>query len=218
MSRTLGFLLFTATMVACREEGPVGDNAFTGQPAGDAVGDAEPEAAPDDVRPGGERVAKKPPEEAAPSGGNSGVRPQPGKPGGKPPATKKPQPTPAPGAHPAPPGQRPVGPKPPGINQVSATKWTVTRSLAERWMENPYALGNAREAGEGWQLVGVRAKAAYHLGMHNGDIILEANGHKLDTKPQLLAAYLDLKNDTRFQVTFLRNGQRMIHTYQILED
>lgn len=108
-------------------------------------------------------------------------------------------------------------PKPPGINQVSATKWTVTRGLADQWMKNPYAVGNVREAGAGWQIVGVRTKAGYWLGMRNGDIIMEANGHKLDTRPQLLAAYMDLKNDKLFRVTFVRNGQTMVHTYQIVE-
>jgi hypothetical protein len=112
---------------------------------------------------------------------------------------------------------RPVAPKPAGINQVSATKWTVTRSLADQWMKNPYALGNVREAGAGWQIVGVRAKAGHWLGMKNGDIIMEANGHKLDTRPQLLSAYLDLKNDRLFRVTFVRDGQTMVHTYQVLE-
>lgn len=123
---------------------------------------------------------------------------------------------PAPGEHPQPKkGFKPVGPKPDGINQVGETSWTVTRALADHWMKDPYALGNARESGAGWQLFAIRTKAAYHLGMRNGDIVIEANGHKLDTKPQLLAAYLDLKNDREFDVTFLRAGRTLHHHYAI---
>jgi hypothetical protein len=111
---------------------------------------------------------------------------------------------------------KPVGPKPAGINQVGDKSWTVTRGLADHWMEDPYTLGNARESGSGWQVFSVRTKAAYHLGMRNGDIVIEANGHRLDTKPQLLAAYLDLKNDREFDVTFLRAGAKMHHHYAIV--
>lgn len=143
------------------------------------------------ANPGGGGQARKPPPGDG-KGGKAGKKPPPGKPG------------------------VPME-KPAGIHQVSATKWTVTRGLADHWMKNPYALGNVREAGAGWQLVGVRGKAGYWLGMKNGDVIMQANGHKLDTRPQLLAAYLDLKNDRTFRVTFVRDGQTMVHTYQIVE-
>jgi hypothetical protein len=218
-------------LAACDEEvadGVVAEpDGIVGQPA-DAAEPAEPTDGNAGTRPGAPREGaepgkgrKAPAERGDPDARTPGA--------GRPPADGQKPPAPGarnpqarkPGAKPGQPGQpgqpRPVAPKPPGINQVSATKWTITRSLADQWMKNPYALGNVREAGEGWQLVGVRAKAAHWLGMHNGDVILEANGHKLDTRPQLLAAYLDLKNDKLFRVTFVRAGQTVVHTYQIVE-
>jgi type II secretory pathway component PulC len=111
--------------------------------------------------------------------------------------------------------KNPVASKPSGITQTNNTSWKVTQSLVDQWQENPYLLGNVRESGEGWQLMGVRQRLAYHLGMRNGDIVLEVNGHKLDSEPQLLAAYLACKNDREFDVVFLRNGQRKTHHYSI---
>lgn len=189
------------------EPAPVAEAPVEDAPDGNRG--TRPDQDPGDARPRDGKGAKaRPPAD--------GRTPAEGRQPGDPPGARNPQAR-KPG-QPAQPGQpRPVPPKPEGITQVSATKWTVTRSLADQWMKNPYTLGNVREAGEGWQLVGVRAKAAHWLGMHNGDVIMEANGHKLDTRPQLLAAYLDLKNDQVFRVTFVRNGQTIVHTYQILE-
>jgi S1-C subfamily serine protease len=111
--------------------------------------------------------------------------------------------------------KNPVSSKPSGITQTNGTSWKVTQSLVNQWQENPYLLGNVRESGEGWQLMGVRQRLAYHLGMRNGDIVLEVNGHKLNTEPQLLAAYLACKNDKEFDIVFLRGGQRKTHHYSI---
>ena len=64
---------------------------------------------------------------------------------------------------------------------------------------------------------GVRTRAAYHLGMRNGDVIMEVNGHRLNTKTQLLGAYLDLRNDKTFDVVFYRDGVRRVHHYVIVD-
>ncbi|MCB9673404.1 MAG: PDZ domain-containing protein [Alphaproteobacteria bacterium] len=227
---TLGMLV-CVTLAGCDKEQPEPAAAHaparakpkpTPAPAPSAAPAPAPTPAPGTVV---RRPHPQPAPGTAPAPGSSPGT-SPGTSPGAPPATTPPgqgEPTagtpgaqpPAPGAPSAGRGKQP-SPAPSGITQVSSTKWTVSRSLANRWMDDPYSLGNARESGAGWQLMGIKTRDAYHLGMRNGDIVLEANGHKLNTKPQLLAAYLDLKNDTVFNVTFLRNGQRMTHTYQIV--
>ncbi len=114
-----------------------------------------------------------------------------------------------------PPPQPP--PKPDGIEQVGDTHWRVSRALVQRWQDNPYALAGAREKDPGWELVGVRVHHAYWLGMKNKDLLMLVNGHKLNTKPQLLSAYLACKNDEEFDVTFVRAGQTVVHHYSIVD-
>lgn len=130
------------------------------------------------------------------------------------PSTQKPSP---PATSEPKPAKKPIPAAPPGITQVNATTWRVSRNLFDLWQADPYKLGNVRESGEGWQLIGIRQRSAYHLGMRNSDIVLEVNGHKLNTMPQLLAAYLACKNDTKFDVVFLRGGKRMTHHYTIID-
>ncbi|MEQ1569847.1 MAG: S1C family serine protease, partial [Myxococcota bacterium] len=113
------------------------------------------------------------------------------------------------------PAKRPIAPKPAGVVQLGDRSWTVTRKLVTQWQDDPYALGNVRENGEGWELVGTRQRTAYHLGMRNGDILLEVNGHRLNSMVNLVAAYAACRNDTRFDVVFLRKGKRLTHHYEI---
>lgn len=187
------------------EEGPSGGLTGT-RPTAPAEDGAKKEAPAERREPAGREGREEARTPAKPPTGGDARQPTARDPESRPPGQRTGQPA-----------ARTPPPKPDGIQQLSATKWTVTRSLADQWMKNPYALGNVREAGAGWQLTGVRVKAAHWLGMRNGDVLMEANGHKLDTRPQLLAAYLDLKNDRVFRVTFVRNGQTMVHTYQIVE-
>lgn len=112
--------------------------------------------------------------------------------------------------------RKPPAPAPPGISQVNGNTWQVTQRLVDRWQADPYSLGNVRESGEGWELLGIRQRNAYHLGMRNSDIVLEVNGRKLNTMPQLLAAYMALKNHKSFDVVFLRRGARKVHHYKIV--
>lgn len=109
------------------------------------------------------------------------------------------------------------GPKPEGIEQVADRSWRVSRALVDRWQDDPYRLGNAREKDQGWELLGVKVKDAWHLGMRNKDLVLLVNGHKLHTKPQLLSAYLACKNDSEFEVTFVRAGETIVHHYTVVE-
>ena len=51
--------------------------------------------------------------------------------------------------------------------------------------------------------------------IRNRDVLLEVNGHKLNTRAQLLLAYLALKNDRAFDLVFQRQGQRLVHHYEI---
>lgn len=107
-------------------------------------------------------------------------------------------------------------PAPSGITRVSDASWKVTPALVEQWKEDPYRLSSVREQGDGWELLGVRQGNAWHLGMRNRDVLLEVNGHKLNTKTQLLMAYLALKNDRAFDLVFSRQGNRMVHHYEII--
>jgi hypothetical protein len=176
-------------------------------------------------------VASPVPVEVAPAVDTAAVSPSPGAatPRADPPAPRRqvpeprkvgketsPAPVPAPAPAPAAP-KHPIAPKPAGISQVGDRSWTVTRQLVDQWQSDPYELGNVQEDGEGWQLIGVRQRPAYHLGMRNGDIVLEVNGHKLNTTANLMAAYLACKNDTQFDVVFLRKGARMTHHYAIVK-
>ena len=111
--------------------------------------------------------------------------------------------------------KRPPSPAPSGITQVSTQSWRVDQALVDRWKDDPYELSQVREEGDGWELLGVRQRNAYHLGMRNRDVLLEANGHKLNTRAQLLVAYLALKNDRVFDLVFLRQGKRLVHHYEI---
>ena len=51
--------------------------------------------------------------------------------------------------------------------------------------------------------------------MRNKDVILEVNGKKLNSKAQLVAAYLALKNKKEFDVLFERNGKKRTHHYVV---
>lgn len=173
------------------------------------------------VKPSRPPVVVAPPDEPAPpttpapapAPGTGVVRPKPSPEG----SVTDPDP-PTPGTPSAPSRTpRPISPKPSGVEQVGATRWTVTRALVDRWVGDPNQLGVVRESGAGWAVQGVRQRAAFHLGMRNSDIVLEVNGHKLDTQVQLLAAWLDLKNDTSFDVVFLRDGDRLVYHYDIVQ-
>ena len=106
---------------------------------------------------------------------------------------------------------------PPGLEQVGPTSWRVTRALVTHWQDDPYRLGNVKEHDPGWELLGVRTRDAYHLGMRNKDVVVQVNGHKLNTMPQLMSTYLFCKNDEKFEVEFVRAGQTMVHRYEIIE-
>jgi len=91
----------------------------------------------------------------------------------------------------------------------------VTKRLFEQWKADPYSLGNAVERGTGWELRQIRRRHGYHLGMRNKDVVYEINGKKLNTKAQLLAAYMLLKGKDEFDVVFERKGKRRIHHYTV---
>jgi hypothetical protein len=200
------------------DDGDDGDDADDGDDEDDED-DGDEVAPPVRRRPDGVPVPHQPARGPGYGGGGRGGRGGGGGGGGTPDddggAVKPPVPG-TPGA-PARTGPKPIAPMPQGIVQVSDTRWTVTQDLVDRWLKSTGQVGLVRESGEGWAVTGVRTRAAYHLGMRNGDVIMEVNGHKLDTKAQLLGAYLDLKNDKAFDVVIYRNGVRRVHHYQIVD-
>lgn len=172
---------------------------------------AETEAPPEAVHTAEDTGGDAPPDEDAPPRAKAKRKGRPA----RPPAAPRPEPPAA-----APKKKKPPpapGPKPDGVEQVGDGHWRVARALVERWHDDPYQLGNVREQEPGWELIGVRVKDAYHLGMRNKDVVIEVNGHKLRTKPQLLSAYLDLKNDRSFAVTFVRAGATKVHRYDVVD-
>lgn len=115
-------------------------------------------------------------------------------------------------------GQSELRPPPKGLEILPNNHWRIPRRLADRWEENPYRLASPKELDEGWRLRRVRPGGpGWWLGLRNGDVILEVNGMKLNTKPQLIAAYLKLKNKTDFDVKIRRDGQIRIHHYKIVD-
>ena len=104
---------------------------------------------------------------------------------------------------------------PPGITQINDTTWHVTEANVERWKNDPYILSSVSQEDKGWSLVYARKREAWHLGMRNQDVVLEVNGHKLNSKAQLVAAYLALKNKKEFDVLFERKGKKRTHHYVV---
>ena len=111
------------------------------------------------------------------------------------------------------------GEQPPkGIDVLDGNTWHVKKWRAERWKDNPYRLGDAEEQGIGWKLKSIRhGSPGWWIGLRNGDVIKKVNGLPLDTMPQLLFAYLKLKNDTEFEVKIQREGSTITHYYRIVE-
>jgi hypothetical protein len=196
--------------------------------ADDAVLAGAADTGLDEVPTQDQAPADEAPADEVPAGddGVAAADPEPDRRPNSAPASPKPAPPPAAGAgEEEPPGddgaekkaRHPPAPAPSGISQVNGTTWQVQQRLVDRWQADPYTLGNVRESGAGWELIGIRQRNAYHLGMRNSDIVLEVNGKKLNTMPQLLAAYLALKNDKSFDVVFLRRGAQKVHHYRIVE-
>jgi S1-C subfamily serine protease len=119
-------------------------------------------------------------------------------------------------APPPPAGKAHPPPVPSGVHQVGSREWTVSSDLAETWKDKPGTVGRARKVDDGWQLYGITIRQGYNLGLRNGDVITEVNGHELNTKLQQVGAWLDLRNDDQFEVRFLRGGQAMTYTYRIV--
>ena len=110
------------------------------------------------------------------------------------------------------------GPKPPGITKVGARSWTVTKTLFDKWKDDPYKLGRIKDAGAGWEVRQVRQKHGYHLGIRGKDVVLTVNGRKLDTDAQLLGAYVALKFKKKFDVEIVRGGKTRVHHYEVVND
>jgi hypothetical protein len=121
------------------------------------------------------------------------------------------------GAAPKPTASAP-GPKPPGITKVGARSWTVTKTLFDKWKDDPYKLGRIKDAGAGWEVRQVRQKHGYHLGIRGKDVVLTVNGRKLDTDAQLLGAYVALKFKKKFDVEVVRGGKTRVHHYEVVND
>lgn len=121
------------------------------------------------------------------------------------------------GAAPKPTASAP-GPKPPGITKVGARSWTVTKTLFDKWKDDPYKLGRIKDAGAGWEVRQVRQRHGYHLGIRGKDVVLTVNGRKLDTDAQLLGAYVALKFKKKFDVEIVRGGKTRVHHYEVVND
>lgn len=168
-------------------------------------------APPEGAREGGAAAAPSP-EGAPAAGGEEGLS---GESDGVSPAeAAEPAPSPAPssGAEKAP------GPKPAGITKTGTRTWTVTKSLFQRWKDDPYKLGHIKEKGEGWEVRMVRQRHAYHLGVRGKDVVLTVNGRKLDTNAQLMSAYVALQFKKKFDVEIVRNGKVRVHHYEVVSD
>jgi hypothetical protein len=107
-------------------------------------------------------------------------------------------------------------PKPAGITKTGSRTWTVTKSLFQKWKDDPYQLGRIKDKGAGWEVRMVRQRPSYHLGIRGKDVILTVNGRKLDTNAQLMSAYLALQLKKKFDVEIVRNGKTRIHHYEIV--
>jgi hypothetical protein len=201
-----------ATGLGCAGFGPAEPVSVPTTPADTDAPEGDAAAAVSTADTGEEAEPEADPGEPPASRGKRKVRAP--KPGPKPPSGAEPDPLVPKKKKKAPPQP---GPKPEGIEQVSDTSWRVRRSLVDHWQQDPYRLGNVREKEPGWEVIGVRPKDGYHLGVRNKDVVMEVNGHKLRTKPQLLSAYLDLKNDRVFDVTLVRAGVVRVHHYEVVE-
>ena len=199
----------TAAPAAVDPPLPVDDGVVEGAPTDTAAAPAEPGAEEGD---GSEDPARRPRRRRR----KPGAAPRPA-----PHTSPKPAPAPAPVEEVAPapkPKPKPKGPPTPspgGIDKVADTTWQVTQANVDRWKDDPYILSSVHQEDVGWSLVYARKREAWHLGMRNKDVILEVNGKKLNSKAQLVAAYLALKNKKEFDVLFERNGKKRTHHYVV---
>jgi hypothetical protein len=147
-------------------------------------------------------------------GPDEGEEPEGGGPSGGQPASPGAAPSPSPGtAQPAP---APVSDPPIGLTQVSDTKWTVTRTLLDKWMADPGKLASAKQRQLGYQLVGIKTGSdLWHAGLRNGDVIQQVNGYSLASQSEAIAAYIALQSATKLTCKLARAGGPRTHTYTI---
>jgi hypothetical protein len=206
----------TSAPVAVDPELPTEDDGVAeGEPADTGTAEGSDEGGDPDATEGDEEPQARPRRRRRRRPGQGGAKPGPDKPAPAKPAPAKPPPAPAEEA-PTPEPAKPSGPptsKPAGITQIDDTTWQVSQANVDRWKDDPYILSSVHQEDVGWSLVYARKREAWHLGMRNKDVILEVNGKKLNSKAQLVAAYMALKNKKEFDVLFERKGKKRTHHY-----
>jgi hypothetical protein len=202
------------------QAGPVeGEDGVTEAPGSDAKPNEKPTLTPEQRKKRRRRMMMMKKRRAAAKGAAPAADEGAAQPDAAPDATEPPaeEAAAAPKATPKPVSHDP-SPKPPGIKQVGTRSWTVTKTLFQRWKENPYRLGHIDEAGAGWKVTQVRQKPTYHLGIRGKDVVMSVNGRKLDTNAQLMSAYLALQLKKKFDVEFKRQGKTITHHYEVVSD
>lgn len=112
-----------------------------------------------------------------------------------------------------------------GIAEVGDNKYTVDRSLVDKYLTDIEAVSKMARAiphrgpdGEidGYRLSGIRRNSPLsQLGIRNGDVIHQVNGHSLSSMQDAMGAYQQLQGGSSFTFEVTRRGQRQTMEYEI---
>jgi len=111
-----------------------------------------------------------------------------------------------------------------GIEKLSDTSYTLTRSLVDKLLENQSALMRAARITpmkEGDRVSGVKLSAIRPntllsmIGMKNGDVMRTINGYDMSDPSAALQAYARLRSESNITVSMLRDGAPVTLTYNI---
>ncbi|MCB9595089.1 MAG: hypothetical protein H6719_20395 [Sandaracinaceae bacterium] len=143
-------------------------------------------------------------------------------------------PTPAPMAAPVTPVEAPA-PDPGPVTRADLDRhirwmapqaWELDRSLVERGLAQGASIGSRTSrilpVERGGRTVGVRVFGVGphgwlgHLGLRNGDTLLEVNGVSMGDPNELLAAYARLRTERAFFLRLERRGVERLHVYRVV--
>ena len=112
-----------------------------------------------------------------------------------------------------------------GVEQVGDNKWSVPRSLLDKYIGD---LGAASKLGrallhrgpdgnyDGYRLSAIRSGSlADQLGIKNGDVVHSVNGQSLDSMQAAMGAYNTMQNESNFCIDVTRRGEKQTLCYDV---
>ena len=123
------------------------------------------------------------------------------------------------------PGVAAAEPSEDGVEQVGDNKWSVPRSLLDKYIGD---LGAASKLGrallhrgpdgnyDGYRLSAIRSGSlADQLGIKNGDVVHSVNGQSLDSMQAAMGAYNTMQNESNFCIDVTRRGEKQTLCYDV---